>query len=113
VSFIRVAAVKIGPQGGTRYEDLPPCSAYVGQPNQGLVELGSAVQIPGVRNESEDFRRDLVDRGKPVLQAPNLAEELESALLEIVDLKNGRRVTSQPPFAREIRSLAQPQPCRR
>ena len=29
-SFVGVLAVKAGPQGGARYEDLSPSSAYVG-----------------------------------------------------------------------------------
>lgn len=48
----------------------------------------SVVHIPEIRNESENFGRDAVDWGEPVLQEPNQVEEIESVQLEIVDLKH-------------------------
>ena len=53
--------------------------------------------IPGIWNESEDFGRDPVDWGKHVLQGFNQVEDVESILLEMVDLKHG---TSQLPSMR-------------
>jgi len=89
-----------------RYEDLPPSSTYVGHCDQAFVVVAN---IRVVHNESEDFGRDLVDWGKPVLQRPNEAEDLESVPLETIDLEQD---TSQRPFTRWFCSLDQPRPCR-
>ena len=40
-----------------------------------------------VYNESEDFERDPVDWGEPVLRRPNEAKDFKSIPLEIIDLK--------------------------
>jgi hypothetical protein len=45
-------------------------------------------RVPEVRNDSEDFGRDPVDRGEAVPPEPNETEDLESVLLESVDLKS-------------------------
>jgi len=45
------------------------------------------VWIPKVRNESEDFGRDLVDWCDRVSPEPNQVEDLESVLLENVELE--------------------------
>jgi len=44
--------------------------------------------VPVVWNEDEDFGRDLVDWGEPVLQGPNEAEDFESVPLENINLKH-------------------------
>lgn len=76
----------------------------MGQCDQVFVSI---TRIQGVRDESEDFRGDAVDGGKPVLQGPNQAEDLESVHLEILDLKpDTGSATTQTTV-----SLVQPQPC--
>ena len=57
----------------------------MGQRDDVLVSL---VRITKVRNEREDFGRDLVDRCEFVLPNTNQAEDLESVLLEDVDLEH-------------------------
>ena len=57
----------------------------------------SVAHTPEIGNEGEDFGRDPVDWGEPVLQEPNQAEDLESIQLEIVNLIHD---TSQRPFTR-------------
>ena len=54
--------------------------------------------IPEVRNESEDFRWDLVDWCEAVSPGSNQAEDLENVLLESVELKtkNETRVSDRP-----------------
>ena len=73
------------PQRGTGYEDVPPNPTYVGQCND--VSIPPA-QIPGARNEGEDFGGDPVDWGERVLQGPNQAEDFESVPLENIDLEH-------------------------
>ena len=69
--------------------------------------LVSVVYVPEVRNEGKDFGGDLVDWCQPVCPDPNNAENLDSVLLEGVELEH---------YARQSRSmrlvlLVQPQPC--
>jgi len=80
----------MGPQRGTGYEGLSPDLTYVSQCDDVSI---SPAQIPGTRDESEDFWRDPIDWGERVLQGPNQAEDLESVPLESVDLK---RDTNHP-----------------
>ena len=49
------------------------------------------MRIPIVGNESEDFRRDPVDWCNRVPPEPNQAEDLESFLLESIELKHDTR----------------------
>ena len=49
--------------------------------------LISLARVPKVRNEGEDLRRDLVDWCEHVLPNANQAEDLESILLENIDLE--------------------------
>ena len=65
-----------------QYEKLPPNSTYVGRCDQGFA--GVAVV-------------NSVDWGKPVLQRPSEAKDLESVPLETIDL---RYDTIQRPFTR-------------
>ena len=76
----------------------------MGQWNRAYVFVRSS---PVVWNESEDFRRDPVDWGELVLQGQNQADDLESILLEKVDLK---RDSNQPPSTRQFSSFDSPQP---
>ena len=55
------------------------------------------MRIPEVRNEGEDLRRDLVDRCEYILPNANQAEDLESVLLENIDLEN---------FAHQLKSTS-------
>ena len=50
--------------------------------------------VPKVRDDSEDFGRDPVDWGKPVLQGPGPAEDLERVQVEKINLEDD---TGQPP----------------
>ena len=50
--------------------------------------LISLARIPKVRNKAEDFGRDLVDWCELVPPNTNQAEDLESVLLENVDLEH-------------------------
>jgi len=65
---------------------LPLSLAYASQCDDVLISLA---RIPKVRNEGEDFRRDLVDLCELVLpNVRNQAEDLESISLENVDLEH-------------------------
>jgi len=55
--------------------DLPPNMAYMGQCN-------CTPTIQEIRDGSEDFGRDFVDRRELVFQGPNEAENLESVSLK-------------------------------
>ena len=56
-------------------------------------------RTPEVRKESEEFRRESVDRRDRVPPRPDEVEDLESALLENVELKhNMRQPQSTRPF---------------
>ena len=50
---------------------------------------------PEVRNEAEDLGRDTVDRGEPVAPGPDQAEDIESVLVESVNLR-WDRVSDRP-----------------
>ena len=52
--------------------------------------LVSFVRIPKVRDEGEDFGRDLVDWCEHVLPNANQAEDLKSVLLENTDLEHAK-----------------------
>ena len=82
----------MGPQRGARYEHFPPSPAYVGQCDH--VSASLVGTVPKVRDDSEDFGRDPVDWGKPVLQGPGPAEDLERVQVEKINLEND---TGQPP----------------
>jgi len=61
--------------------------------------LVSVARIPKVWNEGEDFGRDLVDRREQIPPNANQAEDLESVLLENVELKfNAYQLQSTRPF---------------
>jgi len=49
--------------------------------------LVSLVRIPKVRDENEDFGRDLVDWCSHILPNADQAEDFESVLLENIDLE--------------------------
>jgi hypothetical protein len=60
-----------------------------------LISVVIVVVIPKVRNESEDFGRDPVDRCKVVPPGPNQVEDLENVLFQNVEL-NTTRVSRDP-----------------
>jgi hypothetical protein len=66
-----------------------------------------------VRNEGEDFGRDLVDRCNPVSPRPNQAEDLESLLFENIELEyNARQSRLSCSVVRSLDlSLAQDRRC--
>lgn len=47
----------------------------------------SDVLVPEIRNESEDFRRDLVDCDEPVPLGSNQTEDLQSIPFESINLR--------------------------
>jgi len=49
----------------------------------------AGARIQKVRDESEDFGRNTVDRCKPVSQRFDEPEDLYSVLLEVIDLRHG------------------------
>ena len=49
------------------------------------------VLAPELGNENEDFGRDAVDWGKPIVPGPDQAEDLESVLLKSLDLRGRTR----------------------
>ena len=57
----------------------------MGECNQVSISV-VVVLIPEVRNEGEDFWRDPVDWREPIPTGPNQVEDLESILLENVEL---------------------------
>ena len=62
--------------------------------------LVSVARVPKVWNEGEDFGRDLVDRRENVSPDANQAEDLDSVLLEGVELKfNACQLQSTRPFS--------------
>ena len=65
----------------------------------------SVPQIPEIRDEGEDFWRDPADRGEAVLPGPNETEDLESVLLENLNLNTIR----EQPSTGQLRRLVQPQ----
>jgi len=63
------------------------------------VFVSIAVLVQKVRKESEDLRRDPVDGCDGVLPRPNQLEDLESVLLENVELKKYKnQLKSTNPF---------------
>lgn len=79
-----ILAVEFSPQRGPGYEHVPPSLAHMGQRDYILI---SVFRIPKVRDESEDFGGDPVDRCDHVFPGPDQAEDLGSVLLENVQLK--------------------------
>ena len=69
----------------------------------------SVVHVPEVRDKSENFGGDPVDWCQPIFPEPNDAENLDSVLLEDVELEHdARQSQSMHPIL-----FVQPQPCLR
>jgi hypothetical protein len=66
----------------------------------------SVVRIPEIRNKGEDLWRDPADRGEGVLPGPKETEDLESVLLEGLNLKHD---ACEQPSTGQLRRLVQPQ----
>ena len=56
------------------------------------------MRVPEVRNKGEDFGWDPVNWAESVFQGPDQAEDLDSVLLENIELKESKRRVSEHPY---------------
>ena len=63
--------------------DISPALTHMSQGNHVSLHVGSS---PISRDEREEFRGDLIDRRKVVLDGPNQAKDFNCILLKAVDL---------------------------
>ena len=87
-SLTDAGTIEISPQSRARCENLPPSPAHVGERYRGSV---LDVLVQEVRDENEDLRRNAVDWGKPITPGLDQAEDLDSVLLESLNLRERTR----------------------